>query len=256
MKEPEVDTRDHDGDLAATYAMRLASLAGRTALAVQWMGGVTPAMMIRAEDALTAAGLLALPLAVETLRRADLGQFRLDERLPASDDAPGAEGEASVGGLLALALGGDDSAANRLLDLVGRGEVNETATRMGLRQTRLATRFGEIAAHRENTTTASDMVTLLALVRGNALPGAKSLRAVLAETRRVDDLVVELPDGVEAARIASVTRDSFGEAGILTGQGMACVYCFLAAEQADPQTARTAFATILRDLWNRPVGGE
>lgn len=231
-------------------ADRLASLAGRAAFAVQWMGGVEQAVMIHAEDALPAAGLLALPLAVETLRRADLGQFRLDERLPASDDAPDADVEASVGDLLALALGGDDSAANRLLDLVGRGEVNETATRMGLRQTRLAMRFGEVAAHRANTTSASDMVTLLALVRGNALPGAKALRAGLAETRRAGDLVMELPNDVVATRIASATRDSFGEAGMLTGQGVACLYCFLAVEQADPQAARTALATILRDLWS------
>lgn len=256
MREPRVETRGQHGDGIKRAEDRLASLAGRTAFAVQWIGGAEPAVMIRAEDALPAAGLLALPLAVETLRRADLGQFRLDERLPASGDAPDADGQASVGDLLALALGGDDNAANRLLYLVGRGEVNETATRMGLRQTHLATRFGELAAHRENATSASDMVTLLALVRGNALPGAKPLRAVLAETWRAGDLVMELPDEVVVARIASVTRDSFGEAGILTGQGVACVYCFLAVEQADPQAAQAILATILRDLWNRPVGGK
>jgi hypothetical protein len=212
--------------------------------------------MIRAEDALPAAGLLALPLAVETLRRADLGQFRLDERLPESDHAAETHGERSVGDLLALALGGDDGAANALLDLVGRGEVNETATRMGLRQTHLATRFGEIAAHRENTTSASDMVTLLALVRGNALPGANRLRAALRLTSPAGVLPLELSEDVEVARVVSIRRESYSDAGILTAGSRACVYCSLAVEQRDPQATHTTLAIILRDLWSSSGGGD
>ncbi|HKV84451.1 MAG TPA: serine hydrolase [Ktedonobacterales bacterium] len=248
-----MESRDHDDDVAARCAARLTSLPGRTAFAARWMGSAGPSVMIRAEDALPAAGLLALPLAVETLRRADLGQFRLDERLPRPvDDAMDADGERSIGDLLALSLSGDDAAANALLDLVGRGEVNETAMRMGLRQTRLEGRFGDDtrAAYRENVSSASDMVTLLALARGNALPGASRLRAALSNARPVEAIALGLPADAEVARTTHVTRNSFSEAGILTGQGRACVYCFLGVEQADPQAAQAIFAIIPSDLWN------
>ncbi|MGH2486217.1 MAG: serine hydrolase [Ktedonobacterales bacterium] len=247
-----METREHDDELTARCAARLASLGGRTAFAARWMGSAGPPVMIRAEDALPAEGLLALPLAAETLRRADLGQFRLDERLLASDDVTDADGEQSIGDLLALSLTGDDGAANALLELVGRGEVNETATRMGLRRTRLEGRFGDDApaAYRENVTCGSDMVTLLALVRGNALPGASRLREALPATRQVGESPLELPGDVEVTHTTSVARVSFGDAGILTGSHRACVYGFLAGEQVDSQAAQAVFAMILRDLWN------
>src|SRR5262249_37580257 len=220
--------------LAAEIETRLAPLGERTALAARRIGSrplflgaarrddehqceePAPAedtLLLRADDVFPGASLLKICIAVEVLRRADLGHFSLDERLDTSS-------EPRVGGggildhldastrltlrelcLLMLALS-DNTAANFLLDLVGMGEVNETLVQLALRHTRLARRFMDFAARaagRDNLTTASDMVALLALLHTNALPGAKELREWLLAQRVADDLRAWLPPDTELA---------------------------------------------------------
>lgn len=219
---------------------------------------------LRPDDVFPAASLAKIPIALELLRRADLGQFDLAERFNTS-------GEPRVGGggvldyldpatlltlndLCLLMIGvSDNTAANFLLDLVGMGEVNETLSRLNLTHTRLARRFMDFAAraaHRENVTTAADMASLLSLLRGNALPGAARLRDLLAAQQLDEDLKALLP---EAARLAHKTGSLdgiFHDAGILTGPTGGCVFCVLTADQADVPAARTAIAGILRALWD------
>ena len=80
----------------------------------------------------------------------------------------------------------DNTASNFLIELVGMGEINETLTRMGLKQTKLARRFMDFAARdagRDNVTSAGDMADLLALLHRRALPGAPLLRELLLAQR-------------------------------------------------------------------------
>lgn len=222
------------------------------------------AIAIRAEDVFPAASLAKLPIAVELLRRADLGQFDLAERLDTS-----AEPRVGGGGVLDyldpatrltladlcyLMIGvSDNTAANFLLDLVGMGEVNETLSRLNLPRTRLARRFMDFearAAHRDNLTSAADMVGLLSLLRGAAIPGAARLRAFLAGQQLDEDLKELLPLSARLAHKTGSLDGLFHDAGILTGPGGACVYCVLTADQSSVPTARGAIAAILRELWN------
>ncbi|HEV8193455.1 MAG TPA: serine hydrolase, partial [Ktedonobacterales bacterium] len=123
-------------------------------------------ILLRADEVFPAASLAKLPIAVELMRRADLGQFDLDERFDTS-----AEPRVGGGGVLdylnpgvrltladlctLMLIVSDNSAANFLLDLVGMGEVNETLSRLSLTHTRLARHFMDFAAraaHRDNMT--------------------------------------------------------------------------------------------------------
>lgn len=228
----------------------------------------TGRVAIRPDDDFPAASLAKLPIAVELLRRADFGQFDLGERLDTS-----AEPRVGGGGVLDyldpatqltleelcfLMIGvSDNTAANALLDLVGMGEINETLSRLNLAHTRLARRFMDFAAraaHRDNLTTAADMVSLLSLIRGNALPGAGRLRRMLEGQQLDADLTALLPEDAVLAHKTGSLDGLFHDAGILTGPAGACVYCILTSEQADVPAARVAISRVLRELWNEWCG--
>ena len=219
---------------------------------------------IRADEVFPAASLAKLCIAVELCRRADLGQFDLDERFDTSDEPRAGGGgvldyldptvRLTLGDLCFLMLGAsDNTAANFLLDLVGLGEVSETMSRLALANTRLARRFMDFAAraaHRDNLTSATDMAALLGLVRGGALPGAARLRELLAAQRLGEDIAQWLPPDAQLAHKTGTLEDVFHDAGILTGPGGACVYCVLTAEQPHLPSARAAVGRAVRALWD------
>ncbi len=272
VDQPQAD--DTAGALAGRLTALLDVLGGRTALAVipfapagsaQALTGAPPGeIRLRADDALPAASLAKLPIAVELMRRADLGQFDLAERLDTSAEPrvggggvldyldPGTQLTLADLCLLMLAVS-DNTAANFLLDLVGMGEVNETMARLGFTQTHLARRFMDWearAARRENLTSAGDCVQLLALVRGGALPGANRIRALLAAQQVADDIRAWLPASAALAHKTGELPDVFADAGILSGPGGTCVFCVLTAEQPYLPTARWTVGRIVHMLWN------
>jgi len=292
MQKKVVDPRPGSTEaLALEIETRLAPLGGRTAVAVRRVGSRSlslgaarrddkhhgeesvPAentLLLRADDVFPGASLLKICIAVEVLRRADLGQLSLDERFDSS-----AEPRVGGGGILdhldpstcltlrelcffMLALS-DNTASNFLLDLVGMGEVNETLGRLPLRHTRLARRFMDFtarAAGRDNLTTACDMVALLALLHSNALPGAKELREWLLAQRVADDLRAWLPPEAELAFKTGELPNTgahdgvFHAAGLLTGPAGTSSVCVLTAGWDDLAAAHSAVGGVLRALWH------
>ena len=90
----------------------------------------------------------------------------------------------------------DNTAANFLLGLLGMGEINETMSRLKLTKTHLARRFMDMearAAHRDNVTTAGEMLTLLSLIRGGALPGGRRIGGDARGATTFDELKDWLP---------------------------------------------------------------
>ena len=284
------DARDQTKPLSARIEALLDPLGGRASLvarrvtaplepppvspsistATPWTRSDARAVEIRPDDVYPAAALAQLPVALELLRRADLGQFDLAERLDTSGE-PRTGGFGildhldpatllTLGDLCFLMIGvGDSTAANFLLDLVGMGEVNETLSRLNLPHPRLARRFMDFAAraaHRENLTSAADIVSLLSLLRGRAIPGAARLREFLAGQQLGEDVKAFLPVSAQLAHKTGSLDGVFHDTGILTGPVGACVYCVLTAEQASVQAARSAIAAVLRELWNEWCEGD
>jgi beta-lactamase class A len=249
------DHEDHDAPEAAESVMPQAVSSA--------------SVLLRETDILPAASLAKLPIAVELLRRADLGQFDLAERFDTS-----VEPRAGGGGvldylhpstqltlrelcLLMIAVS-DNTAANFLLDLVGMGEVNETASRLNVTHTKLSRRFMDFAAraaHRDNVTAAADMHALLSLVRSGALPGAQHLREMLAAQRLGEDLMLRLPESAQLAHKTGTLSDVFHDAGILSGPAGVCVYCVLTADQPDMPAARAVVGAVVRTLWDAWCAG-
>jgi beta-lactamase class A len=272
-------------DIADDIAAILESLGGRTAFAVRLFHAKTtsnsrhgdddhepspqdmadPQFTLNADETFPAAGLAKLSVAVEFLRRVDLGQFDLVERWNTSA-APRAGGsgvldfldpatQLTLGDLCTLMLiVCDDTAANVLLDLVGMGEVNESLSRMKLDHTKLARRFMDFearAAQRDNVTSAGDILALLSLAQQNMLPGARWLRETLGAQQRFVELFEGwLPPEAQVAHIDGLLPDVAHDAGLLNGPRGTCAYCVLTAGQNDLPAARTAIGRIGRLLWN------
>jgi beta-lactamase class A len=272
--------------VADDVAAILRPLGGRTAFAARLFrpGATAPArradeddhdaapqpdadlqVAVNADEVFPAASLAKLPIAVEFLRRVDLGQFDLAERWDTSS-APRAGGsgvldsldpttQLTLGELCALMLiVSDNTAANVLLDLVGMGEVNESLNRMGLKHTKLARRFMDFearAARRDNLTSAGDMLTLLTLVQKNMLPGARWLRKTLGAQQQFVELAEGwLPPTARLAHKDGLLPDVAHDAGIVSGPRGSCAYDMLTAEQTDIPAARYAIGRVVRLLWD------
>lgn len=277
--------------LEAEIAAIIAPLGGRTAVAARRAGrplaralpvvgahsarddghdapakGAPPLdVALRVDEVFPAASLAKIPIAIELLRRVDMGQFDLSERLDTSEVARAGGGgvldyldpttRLTLGDLLTLMLVvSDNTASNVLLDLVGMGEVNESMSRLNLTRTRLARHFMDFAArnaHRDNLTTASETLALMELLRGNALPGGRRLRETLGAQQSFSELTEGwLPSGATLAHKDGTLEDAVHDAGILSGPGGAGVYCILTTEQRDIPAARAGIGRILRLLWD------
>jgi beta-lactamase class A len=198
------------------------------------------------------------------MRRADMGLFDLRERFDTAEEPHvGGAGvldmldpttRLTLGDLCALMLTvSDNTASNFILDLVGMGEVNETMSRLNLTRTKLARRFMDAAARargRENVTSAGDMLTLISLIRSNALPGGRRLREMLAAQQSFSELTEGwLPTGATLAHKDGTLDGVVHDTGILSGPGGVAMYCALTAEQGDVPEARAAIGRLLRMLW-------
>lgn len=276
---PEHESSRADSALTDRIAALMKLLGGKTAVAAHRVAlpqrGPREAMSkadtldIRADQEMPAASLAKLPLAIELFRRADLGQFELSERCDTSSEPRAGGGGAldyldpsvqlTVNDLCFLMLAlSDNTAANYLLSLVGMGEVNHTVERLNLSHTRLGRRFMDMAARaprRDNITCASDMVALLALLRGGAIPGAARLREILSTQQLGEDLAAWLPASAGLAHKTGSLDDAFHDAGILSGPAGSCVYCVMTAEQSDVAAARIAAGRVLRVLWDEWCAG-
>jgi beta-lactamase class A len=225
---------------------------------------VEESIAVRGDAIFPAASLAKLCIAVELMRRVDLGQYDLSEQFDTADEPRVGGGgvldyldsttRLTLNDLCFLMLGvSDNSASNFLLELLGMGEINETMVRLKLEKTRLARRFMDWAAreaHRENTTSAEEMVTLLTLFRGNALPGASVLRGILAAQQRADDIQAWLPAEAQLGHKTGELEGIFHDAGMLAGPGGACVFCILTAEQQHLPTTRFVVGEVIRMLWD------
>lgn len=232
-------------------------------------------VQLRADEVFPAASLAKVPIAVEVMRRVDLGQFALDERFDTSDEPRVGGGgvldyldtgtRLTLRDLCFLMLGvSDNTASNVLLDLVGMGEVNESMSRLHLAKTRVARHFMDFVARRagrDNVTTASDMVTLLGLIRGGGLPGARELRQLLDAQQVADEIKAWLPPETPIALKTGALDATetvgavYSAAGFMSGPGGSVVFCILTADQPDAPAARYAVGRAVRTIWDAWCAG-
>lgn len=230
---------DAQVDIPAPMAQLQAALAsvpnyapGHVALEIKDLAtGYTSG--VNANAVMPAASTIKIPIMVEVFRQMEAGKFDLNRRvhLEASDRdwGSGDIAGASVGtgftvsALLAKMITvSDNTAANMLIRLVGRSNINDEMSGLGLHHTHLADyiRTAEWSVRRTLRTTPSDMVKLLTDMAKHQLIDEWSSREMIGilEHQQINTLLpVPLPDDVLIAHKTGSFNDTLNDVGIVFG---------------------------------------
>lgn len=196
--------------LSAVLSAMVAQVPGKVAIACHHL--VTGERWALNDGALSAASLIKVPLAIAAYQAAEKGELALLERVKvpavAGDDeaefdnlghAPAAAHSTWRKVIDRMLTESDNAATNALIGRLGLGAVAGLTAELALASTALNRVMLDVAAReagRDNTTSASDMVTLLAaLQRGELLSPAHTaeLLGVLGQQRDLDKLAAGLP---------------------------------------------------------------
>lgn len=180
-----------------------------------------------------AASTIKIPIMVEVFKQMAQGRFDLNRQveLLASDRDWGSGDlcDAPVGSRYPVSLlltkmitVSDNTAANMLIRLVGRQDINDTMADLGLHHTRLANyiRTEEWDVRTSLRTTPSDMVHLLTDMAQHQLidPWSSNEMIAILEQQQINTLLPEpLPD-VPIAHKTGSFDDTLNDVGIVFGQ--------------------------------------
>lgn len=196
---------------------------------------------LHADEQVTAASIIKLPVMVHVLQAVDAGALALSEVAPL------------VRPMIAVS---SNEATNSLLDVVGLATVQRTCDALGLGATVVARQMMDMearAAGRENLTTATDVLRLLQLLAGGSLLTATTqafaMECLLAQ--EFDRLPV--PAGYRFAHKTGELAGVRHDAGILIdGDGPAAVVVALLSEVDlgdDDETPADLFHAAADALW-------
>lgn len=189
---------------------------------------------VNANAVMPAASTIKVPIMVEVFRQMEAGKFDLNRRvhLEASDrdwgsgdiaDAPLGSGFAVSQLLTQMITVSDNTAANMLIRLVGRSNINTEMSDLGLHHTHLADyiRTAEWSVRRTLRTTPADMVSLLSDMAKHQLIDEWSSREMIGilEHQQINTLLpVPLPDDILIAHKTGSFDDTLNDVGIVFGQ--------------------------------------
>jgi beta-lactamase class A len=220
-------------------------------------------------DVFRSASLAKVPILVETFRQLAAGSMRPDETLLVTADSitdgagvlQGRVGERiSVAELLRLSVSVSDNVAARLLMQRAGGvdAVNRTMASLGLTQTRL------YADDRPNTTTASEMATLMTWIatrtplgttrgapaRLAALPVQNSLAALLSMSQAQSWLTDGVPKDILVSHKSGQLPGARHDAGVVYAPGGPYVVVVLTDDLADQGDAEAFIGDVNRVVYD------
>lgn len=189
---------------------------------------------INANAVMPAASTIKIPIMVEVFRQMEAGKFDLNRRvhLEARDRDWGSGDicNAAVGTgfpvsvlLTKMITVSDNTAANMLIRLVGRQNINDEMSDLGLHHTRLADyiRTTEWSVRQTLRTTPADMVRLLSDMARHQLVDQWASREMITilEHQQINTLLpVPLPDNVLIAHKTGSFDDTLDDVGIVYGE--------------------------------------
>lgn len=221
---------------------------------------------VNANAVMPAASTIKIPIMVEVFKQMENGKFDLNRRvhLLASDrdwgsgDIAGARAGTgfSVSYLLTKMITvSDNTAANMLIRLVGRHNINATMTDLGLHHTHLADyiRTEEWNVRRTLRTTPADMVSLLSDMAKHELIDEWSSREMIAilEHQEINTLLpVPLPDDILIAHKTGSFDDTLNDVGIVFGEEP-YVIAVMTTDLPSLSSGRTFIRHISKIAYNR-----
>jgi beta-lactamase class A len=230
-------------------------------------------LLVRADEVVTAASTIKVPILAAALDEVDAGRLDLAQPTAIPPQRAGGSGvlhalpdlhTLTLADLLTLMIiVSDNTATNVVIDLIGIGRVNQFCAGAGLNATVLRRKMMDADAVRlglENTTTAHDQATLLdAIAWRNLLPAPLRAFALHALERQQfnDGLPSLLPDEVIVAHKTGELPGVRHDVGVITGtNGRQAVVAVLVsgvdAEPLDLRSGRSAPSASTRSNASSP----
>jgi len=218
-------------------------------------------LLISADEVVTAASTIKVPILAAALDEVDAGRFDLAQPRAIPSQRTGGSGvlnalpslhTLTLADLLTLMIiVSDNTATNVVIDLIGMERVNQFCASAGLKETVLRRKMMDADAVRlglENTTSAHDQATLLdAIAWRNLLPAPLRAFALQALERQQfrDGLPSLLPDEVIVAHKTGELPGVRHDVGVITGTNgrqavVAVLVSGIEAEPADLYHGRSA----------------
>jgi beta-lactamase class A len=205
------------------------------------------AISINGDMNLPAASTIKVPVMVEVMRQIALGKFSFERTVSLRDSdrdcGYGDLCDASWGSkytvwqlLWSMITVSDNTAANMLIRLVGRQNINQTMQSLGLTQTWLGDSIHSDGDIRQLRTSANDMMRLLGMIAERRLINARAddaMLEILAGQRHNTMLPAWLPKNVTVAHKTGTLHDTLNDVGIVELDGSPYVICVFTTHLAD-----------------------
>jgi beta-lactamase class A len=205
------------------------------------------AISINGDVNLPAASTIKVPIMVEVMRQIALGKFGFERTVSLRDSdrdcGYGAMCNARWGSkhtvwhlLFSMITVSDSTAANMLIRLVGRQNINETMQSLGLTQTWLGDTIHSDGDVRELRTSANDMMRLLGMIAQHRLINARAddaMLEILERQRHNTMLPAWLPKNVTVAHKTGTLHDTLNDVGIVELDGSPYVICVFTTHLED-----------------------
>ena len=249
--------------LQNAIALASADAPGRVALEVKDLStGFTSGYNMN--EVMPAASTIKIPVMVEVFKQMQEGVFDLNRRVELlesdkdwgsgdiCDDADGTEIPVSTL-LMKMITVSDNTAANMLIRLVGRRNINLTMRDLGLHHTDLANsiRTEEYSVRSQLVTTPSDMVKLLTDMATRRLIDDWSSNEMISilEQQQINTLIPEpLPD-VPIAHKTGSFDDTLNDVGIVFAPGNPYVIAVMTTDLPSLPAGRAYIHRISRDAY-------
>ena len=149
----------------------------------------------------------------------------------------------------------DNSAANVLIDRVGKDNVNSTLRGLGLAKTMLRRKMMDVAAAQrgdENVATPYEMVQLLeAIYKGKILKADPSKQLIKQlSTLKASYIPRELPDGVQVANKPGELEGVRTDSGIVFSANRPFAISVMTAYANDERAAERAISEVAREAYD------
>jgi beta-lactamase class A len=146
----------------------------------------------------------------------------------------------------------DNSAANQLIDIVGRDSTEKYMLELGLKNTTLRHKMAIKAGRGPNVTTPEDMTILLEKLYRKELPGSRELLEIMKHTSLRDRMQDLIPNDILVSHKPGSLPEAVHEIGIAyTPEPF--IFCFFSDDQKDKKPAKEVLSKCAKLCYDYSV---
>ncbi|MFO8052589.1 MAG: serine hydrolase [Candidatus Omnitrophota bacterium] len=218
-------------------------------------------------EKIAAASLIKLPILAVSLKAVDEGRIGFDQKVTITlEDITGGSGvfkridmpfSLTFKELLSfMVIISDNSATNKVIDLLGRDYINKSFLSFGLKDTTLERKMMDFVSRKkgfENYTSSRDVAKILKKIYYNQLINrqfSQFARNLLSRQQYNDRIARFLPKDVEVAHKTGLEKGILHDAGIVYGKKNDFIVCVLIKNVKSYKKAKEFIAKVSRMSYN------